>query len=43
MRAPVEHIFGCHKWCDKDLYWSKELEEVTVDVNKKTIIVLYRM
>ena len=35
MRAPVEHIFGCHEWCDKEWCWSKELDDVKSNVNKK--------
>ena len=39
MRAPVEHIFGCHEWCDKEWCWSKELEDTKLNITKKLQIV----
>ena len=35
MRAPVEHIFGCHEWCDKEWCWSKEIDEAKERMNAK--------
>ena len=35
MRALVEHIFGCHEWCDKEWCWSKELEDTKLNIAKK--------
>ena len=26
-RAPIEHLFDCHKWCDKEWCWAKELDD----------------
>ena len=26
-RAPVEHLFDCHEWCNKEWCWAKELDE----------------
>ena len=26
-RAPVEHLFNCHKWCDGSWCWAKELSD----------------
>ena len=26
-KAPTEHLFGCHEWCDKEWCYDKELEE----------------
>ena len=40
MCAPVEHIFGCHEWCDKEWCWSKELDKLKVQ-NSKNIQQLY--
>ena len=28
-RAPVEHLFNCHEWCDSDWCWAKNLTEKT--------------
>ena len=25
-RAPIEHLFDCHEWCDKEWCWAKELD-----------------
>ena len=26
-RAPVEHLFNCHEWCDSSWCWAKELSD----------------
>ena len=26
--APVEHMFGFHKWCNIDWYFDEELDEI---------------
>ena len=26
-RAPIEHLFDCHEWCDKEWCWAKELDD----------------
>ena len=33
-RAPVEHLFNCHEWCDSDWCWAKSLTEQSQDAVK---------
>ena len=28
-KAPIEHLFNCHTWCDAEWCWAKELDEAT--------------
>ena len=30
-RAPVEHLFNCHEWCDGSWCWAKELSDKAFD------------
>ena len=32
MRAPLEHLFNNHEWCDGDWCWEKELDSRTFDM-----------
>ena len=34
MKAPVEHMFGCHEWCDREWCWAKDVEETKVDIGR---------
>ena len=37
MRAPVEHIFGCYEWCDKEWCWSKEIDDAKETMKNKKL------
>ena len=28
-KAPIEHLFNCHTWCDAEWCWAKELDDAT--------------
>ena len=30
--APVENLFNCHKWCDHQWCWAKELESKKLEL-----------
>ena len=39
-RAPIEHLFNCHEWCDADWCWSKALTEKSHEAvkNRSTMV-----
>ena len=26
-KAPIEHLFNCHTWCDAEWCWAKKLDD----------------
>ena len=37
MKAPIEHMFGSHEWCDKEWCWAKQIEETKIEIGKKLL------
>ena len=42
-RAPIEHLFNCHEWCDAEWCWSKALTEKSHKAvkNRSTLVRLW--
>ena len=40
-RAPIEHLFNCHKWRDSEWYCAKDLTEKLQDVAKSLVVFEY--
>ena len=36
-KAPIEHLFGCHTWCDSDWCWAKELDDATYKLMENSL------
>ena len=37
MKAPVEHMFGSHEWCDEEWCWVVQVEETKLDIAEKLL------
>ena len=37
-KAPIEHLFGCHEWCDSEWCYSKELDMAREQFAQKAIV-----
>ena len=36
-KAPVEHLFNCHEWCDAEWCWAKQLDEKQVELTNRNM------
>ena len=37
MKAPVEHMFGSHEFCDKEWCWAVQIEETKLEIARKLL------
>ena len=37
MKAPIEHMFGSHEWCNKEWCWAKQIEDTKIEIGKKIL------